>query len=99
VLVVVPLNAFQRLPGLPAAPRHDPVPPRPGTTLAATVGSPAFWWLAAMRFFGSCAFPVMNAHMVAYAIGQGVAPATAAALGAVSLVSLAGRLIGRMSLL
>jgi MFS family permease len=93
VLVVVPLNAFQRLPGLPTAARNDAVPPRPGTTLAAAAGSPAFWWLAAMRFFGSCAFPVMNVHMVAYAIGQGIAPATAAAaLGAVSLVSLAGRL-------
>src|SRR4030095_15050457 len=93
VLVVVPLNAFQRLPDLPAAARNGVVSPRPGTTLAAAVGSPAFWWLAAMRFFGSCAFPVMNVHMVAYAIGQGVTPATAAAaLEAVSLVSLAGRL-------
>jgi MFS family permease len=92
VLVVVPLNAFQRLPETRAA-RDDPAPPRSGPTLAAAVGLPAFWWLAATRFFGSCAFPVMNVHMVAYAIGQGVAPATAAAaLGAVSLVSLAGRL-------
>ena len=92
VLVVVPLNAFQRRPETRAA-RDDPAPARSGTTLAAAVGLPAFWWLAAMRFFGSCAFPVMNVHMVAYAIGQGVAPATAAAaLGAVSLVSLAGRL-------
>ena len=34
----------------------------------------------------------MNVHMVAYAIGQGIAPArAAAALGAVSLVSLVGR--------
>jgi MFS family permease len=35
----------------------------------------------------------MHVHMVAYAIGHGIAPATAAsALGAVSLVSLAGRM-------
>jgi MFS transporter, OFA family, oxalate/formate antiporter len=92
VLVVVPLNAFQRLPDLPAV-RIAAVSPGSGTTLVTAVGLPAFWWLAAMRFFGSCAFPVMNVHMVAYAIGHGVAPATAAtALGAVSLVSLAGRL-------
>src|SRR5437867_3497772 len=64
-----------------------------GRALADALGSASFWWLAATRFFGACAFPVMNVHMVAYAIGQGIAPATAAAaLGAVSLVSLAGRL-------
>jgi predicted MFS family arabinose efflux permease len=94
VFVVVPLNAFQRLPETRAAAHDDRAGPRPGTTLGAALESPAFWWLAAMRFFGSCAFPVMNVHMVAYAIGNGIAPATAAAaLGAVSLVSLAGRLI------
>jgi len=93
VLVVVPLNAFQRLPETSAAAHDDPADLRPGTTLAAALATPAFWWLAAMRFFGSCAFPVMNVHMVAYAIGRGIAPVTAAAaLGAVSLVSLAGRL-------
>lgn len=101
VLVVVPLNAFQRLPEGPtrgspegaAVERDGSTGPRPGTTLADALGSPSFWWLAATRFFGACAFPVMNVHMVAYAIGQGIAPATsAAALGAVSLVSLAGRL-------
>ena len=93
VFVVVPLNAFQRLPETRAAAHDDRAGPRPGTTLGAALESPAFWWLAAMRFFGSCAFPVMNVHMVAYAIGNGIAPATAAAaLGAVSLVSLAGRL-------
>jgi MFS family permease len=93
VFVVVPLNAFQRLPETRAAAHDDRTGPRPGTTLGAALESPAFWWLAAMRFFSSCAFPVMNVHMVAYAIGNGIAPATAAAaLGAVSLVSLAGRL-------
>ncbi|MEK7700667.1 MAG: MFS transporter, partial [candidate division NC10 bacterium] len=40
-----------------------------------------------------CAFPLMNVLVVAYAFGQGIAPPTAAAaLGAVSLMSLAGRL-------
>jgi len=92
VLVVVPLNAFQRLPEA-AVERDGSTGPRSGSTLAAALVSPSFWWLAATRFFGACAFPVMNVHMVAYAIGQGIAPATsAAALGAVSLVSLAGRL-------
>jgi MFS family permease len=93
VLLVVPLNAFQQLPETPVPARDDPSPAPSGTTLGAAFRSSAFWWLAANRFFGSCAFPVMNVHMVAYAIGRGVAPATAAAaLGAVSLVSLAGRL-------
>lgn len=93
VLLVVPLNAFQRLPETAAPARDDAPAARSGTTLGAAFRSSAFWWLAANRFFGSCAFPVMNVHMVAYAIGRGVAPATAAAaLGAVSLVSLAGRL-------
>ena len=62
-------------------------------TLALAARAPAFWFLTLMRFAGACAFPLMNVHMVAYAIGRGVAPATAAtALGAVSLVSMAGRM-------
>src|SRR5262249_60314230 len=85
VLVVVPLNAFQKLPDLPTAARNDVVSPAPGTTLVAAVGLPAFWWLAAMRFFGSGAFPVMHVHMVAHPIGPGIAPARAPpALRAVS---------------
>ena len=90
--IVVPLNAFQRLPP-PAPARAGDARVPTGPTLAGALASAPFWWLAAMRFFGACAFPLMNTHMLAYAIGQGVAPATAAAaLGAVSLVSLAGRL-------
>lgn len=91
LVVVLPLNALQRLP-------QGGRTPAAGATLApwtvrAAVRSSPFWWLAAVRFFGACAFPLLNTHMVAYAIGQGVAPAAAAtALGAVSLVSLAGRL-------
>ena len=91
VLVVVPLNALQRLPP-GVRPEAASAAPTAWTVRAAVRGSP-FWWLAAVRFFGACAFPLLNTHMVAYAIGQGVAPTAAAtALGAVSLVSLAGRL-------
>jgi MFS family permease len=96
--LVAPLNAFQRLP-----PALEEGRRRSGAvgssrsagdwTLAAALRSSPFWWLAACRFFAACAFPLMNTHMVAYAVGQGVAPAAAAtALGSVSLVSLAGRL-------
>jgi len=90
--IVLPLNAFQRLPG--DGDRACPAPTAPaGWTLADAVQSAPFWWLAATRFFGACAFAVMNVHMVAYAIGQRITPATAAtALGVVSLVSLPGRL-------
>lgn len=94
LVAVVPLNAFQRLP------RREPLPPveagapaGDGWTLGSAVRAPSFWWLVLMRFCGACAFPLMNTHMVAYAIGRGIAPtAAAAALGSVSLVSLAGRL-------
>lgn len=92
--VVAPLNAFQRLPppsavGDPATPGTRAVP----WTLERALRFSGFWWLALMRFAAACAFPLMNVHMVAYAVGQGVAPtAAAAALGTVSLVSLAGRL-------
>ena len=92
VAVVVPLNAVQKLPAAQRAPvgSHASSPPR--WTLATALRAPSFWWLAAMRFCGACAFPVMNTHMVAYAIGQGIAAERAAtALGAVSLVSLLGR--------
>src|SRR5437773_10544334 len=90
--IVLPLNAFQRLPG--DGDRACPAPTAPaGWTLADAVQSAPFWWLAATRFFGGCLFAVMNVHMVAYAIGQRITPATAAtALGGVSLVSLPGRL-------
>lgn len=91
LLVVLPLNALQRLPPGSRAPAAA-AGPAPWTVGAALRASP-FWWLAAVRFFGACAFPLLNTHAVAYAIGRGVAPAAAAtALGAVSLVSLAGRL-------
>jgi MFS family permease len=92
LLIVLPLCAFQRLPAGPAA-RPAPRETRAAWTVVDAARSRPFWWLAATRFFGACAFPVLNVHMVAYAIDQGIAAATAAsALGAVSLVSLAGRL-------
>ncbi len=92
VLVVVPLNAFQRLPARVATAPRAPEAPAPWTVGAALRSAP-FWWLALSRFAGACAFPLMNTHVIAYAIGQGVTPAAAAtALGTVSLVSLAGRL-------
>jgi len=93
VAVVVPLSALQRLPeGALAAPVG--VSPAPTAwTLRLALRSPAFWWLGTTRFFAAFAFPLLNTHMVAYAVGQGVTPATAAAaLGSVSLVSLVGRL-------
>jgi MFS family permease len=100
VAVVVPLNLFQRLPLPEPRPVTPPAPDAPlvssperdAWTLRAALRFPSFWWLNAMRFGGACAFTVMNVHMVAYAIDQGVPPAQAAtALGAVSLVSLIGR--------
>ncbi len=93
IAIVVPLSAFQRLPD-GATVRHRPTGGAArGWTLKAALGSAPFWWLVLMRFAAACAFPLMNVHMVAYAIGQGIHPATAAtALGTVSLVSLAGRL-------
>lgn len=90
--VLLPANAFQRFPEGAGARR------RPsgggGLTVAAALRSPAFWWLGACRFFSSIAFPLMNVHMVAYAVGAGIPPVqAAAALGTVSLVSLGGRLM------
>jgi MFS family permease len=94
VLVVLPLNAFQRLPDGATRPARDTRAPGAGDwTLARALRSSPFWWLVAMRVAASCAFPLVNTHLVAYAIGQGVAAEVAAtALGAVSLVSLAGRM-------
>ena len=90
--VVVPLNALQQVPER-AAPAGTTASSEAAWSVGAALRSPAFWWLALMHFAGSCAFPVMNTHMVAYAIGQGIDPEkAAAALGSVSLVSLAGRL-------
>jgi predicted MFS family arabinose efflux permease len=93
VTIVIPLSQLQRLPGPVVGSHAAPVESVTEWTLSRAVQTPDFWWLALMRFFASGAFPLMNVHMVAYAVGQGVTPAAAAAaLGAVSLVSLPGRL-------
>jgi MFS family permease len=91
--VVIPANALQRMP-VDHLQTPEPAPRAAAPwTVAAALRTRAFRWLAAQRFFASLAFPLMNTHMVAYAVGQGIGPVVAAtALGAVSLVSLAGRL-------
>jgi len=97
--LVIPANAFQRVPtGAGARPGGGAVSPPAGAardwTLGGAARTPAFWWLTALRFLGGVAFPLMNVHMVAFAVGAGVSPmAAAGALGSVSLVSLAGRLL------
>lgn len=94
--LLLPANHFQRVPAAAGVPGAAPDPPaREGEgQFRGAARTPAFWWLVAVRFFSAMAFPLMNVHMVAFAIGAGVAPATAAAaLGTVSLVSLAGRLL------
>jgi MFS family permease len=91
VAVLIPANAFQRVPT--TVPRSK-VAPGGGLTLRSAASTPAFWWLVAVRFFSAIGFPLMNVHMLAFAVGAGVSPAmAAAALGTVSLVSLAGRLL------
>lgn len=101
IAILIPANAFQRLPD-PASgrARGDDAgePGRPSLdnawTLARAARTPAFRWLVAVRFFSAMAFPLVNVHMVAFAVGAGISPTNAAtALGTVSLVSLAGRLL------
>jgi MFS family permease len=94
VAILVPANAFQRLPPSALGSKAAPAPGgrEPGLRRAARTS--AFWWLVAVRFFSAMAFPLMNVHMLAFAVGAGISPAAAAtALGTVSLVSLAGRLL------
>ncbi len=89
--ILVPANVFQRVP----QGTGDACSVRDAErwTLALAVRSSPFWWLVACRFFSSIGFPLMNVHMVAFAVGAGISPVTAAAaLGSVSLVSLVGRL-------
>lgn len=103
VALLIPANAVQRLP--PSALASTPAPVTGGRelgrpsadsegTLKRAARTSGFWWLVVARFFSAIAFPLMNVHMLAFAVGAGVSPATAAAaLGSVSLVSLAGRLL------
>jgi predicted MFS family arabinose efflux permease len=94
IAILIPANTFQRLPD-PASGRargNDGLDN--AWTLARAARVPAFRWLVAVRFFSAMGFPLMNVHMVAFAVGAGVSPIhAAAAFGSVSLVSLAGRLL------
>ncbi len=94
VALLIPANAFQRLPASPLGSKAAPAPGGREPGLRRAARTPAFWWLVTVRFFSAMAFPLMNVHMLAFAVGAGVSPAAAAtALGTVSLVSLAGRLL------
>jgi MFS family permease len=72
LLVVLPLNAFQRVPAREIPRPTDDAAPAAAWTVREALRSGPFWWLAATRFFGACAFPLMNTHMVAYATWRGV---------------------------
>jgi len=92
VVVLIPANAFQRFP--PGTAPDSPARGADRWTVASAVKSVPFRWLIACRFFSSIGFPLINVHLVAFAVGAGILPVhAAAALGTVSLVSLAGRLI------
>jgi MFS family permease len=95
VLLVLPANAAQRRPppGSPAS------PPAGARSVGGALRVPAFWWLALLRFCAGLAFALVNTHVVALAVDADV-PAffAAAAVAAVAVVSLAGRLaVGRLT--
>jgi len=90
LVLVVPANAFQRVP--PATPDSPRLPAARGSLREAT-RAPAFRWLVLLRFVSGIGFHLVNVHVIAFAVGTGIpALRAAAALGAVSLVSLAGRM-------
>ena len=92
-VVVIPINLLQRLPEHPTTFARGDERPSPAWTLRRALGTGAFWNLATSRWLSAMGFPLMNVHMVAFAVGTGVpAVQAAAALGSVSLVSLPGRL-------
>jgi MFS family permease len=94
VAILIPTNAFQRLPTSTLGSKAAPATGGREAGLKRAVRTSAFWWLVAVRFFSAMAFPLMNVHMLAFAVGVGISPpAAATALGTVSLVSLAGRLL------
>jgi MFS family permease len=95
VLGIRPASLFQRLPP-PAREAAGAAPGQatPGWTLRAAVRTGAFRYLALARWFSAMAFPLMNVHMVAFAVEAGAPPGqAAAALGTASLVSLGGRML------
>ncbi len=90
--ILVPVNAFQKLP--PRTRAEGPARGADRWSVASAVRSRSFWWLCSSRFFSSIGFPLMNVHMLAFAVGVGIPPVqAAAALGTVSLISLGGRLM------
>lgn len=91
VLLVLPANVAQR------RPRSGP--PSSADGVGAALGVPAFWWLAVLRFGAGAGFALVNTHVVALAIDAGVSPFhAAAAVAAVAVVSLSGRLaVGRLT--
>ncbi len=94
VVVLIPASAFQRLPVPTSGRKAAPAAGDNTWTLRRALWAPVFWWLVAVRFFSAMGFPLMNLHMLAFAVGAGISPVNAAAaLGTVSLVSLAGRLL------
>jgi predicted MFS family arabinose efflux permease len=87
IALVVPANTRQSRPSAAAPRASDP------RSVRAAARMPTFWWLAGVRFMAGLGFTMINTHAVALAIEAGVTPLrAAAALGAVSVVSLAGRL-------
>jgi MFS family permease len=91
--VVVPANAFQRLPASGRAQAPAAGSGAEEWSVARAALTAPFWWLVFLRFVSSVGFPLINVHLIAFAVGAGVPPVrAAAALGSVSLVSLAGRL-------
>ena len=90
LLLVVPANAFQRL---PLASGDAARLPAARGSLREAARTPAFWWLVLLRFVSGIGFHLVNVHVIAFAVGTGIpALQAAAALGAVSLVSVAGRM-------
>ena len=94
LVIVVPANAFQRLPPPRADPARSPKDgPSDGRPLRAAARTATFWWLVALRFLIGVGFALVNLHAVAVAVDAGITPLRAAgALGGVAMVSLAGRL-------
>jgi predicted MFS family arabinose efflux permease len=93
--LVLPANAAQRRP--PSEPPTGPLAGAGGVGGALRI--PAFWWLGLLRFCAGVGFALVNTHVVALAIDAGVPPfPAAAAVAAVAVVSLAGRLaVGRLT--
>ncbi len=93
LILVVPANAFQKIPvGTHGSP-SSPTATRNAGALRQAVRSAPFWWLVILRFVSGIGFHLVNVHVIAFAVGAGIPPLhAAAALGSVSLVSLAGRM-------